>query len=647
MENKEWIPRNEYPRPQLRREDWTCLNGQWEFALDLSGSGIEREFWKNGAYPQTITVPFCPESKRSGIGFTDFMAAVWYRRKFSLTEEKLRGRVLLHFGAVDYHSHVWINGIAAGEHRGGYTPFTLDITALAKAGENEIVVCAEDDIRSGRQAGGKQSWHYASQGCFYTRTTGIWQTVWLECVPESYIRGLKITPDAMNGSVEIEAALENGDGAVLSVRVREARLRTGEAVPESEIQSGRVGGAGEAVCGKCAATTVCAENAETAVSAGADAEGAVVAQARVRSMGRLAKCTLTLEEAHLWTPETPYLYDLELTLEKDGMADRVQSYFGLRTVEWRDHKFYLNGKPLFMRMVLDQGFYPDGIYTAPDDAALARDILLAEELGFNGARMHEKVFEERYLYHADRLGYLVWGEYGNWGLNVSDAQGLEIFLPEWMEAVARDYSHPALIGWCPFNETFDEPFEQPRRMQDDEVVRTVYRVTKALDPTRPVIDTSGFYHVETDIYDVHDYEQYPQVFYERYGKMKAGDSCYDEKGSRQRYDGCTPLFMSEYGGTYWTNDEEARAHIQQDEGWKRWKAPQSPEEVCERYVGLTKTLLGSGAFCGFCYTQLTDIEQEINGLYTYDRKRKFSEAIYNRIREANRQTAAIEKGEEY
>ena len=543
-----------------------------------------------GDYPLKITVPFCPESTLSGIAFTDFIPACWYRRTFYLRQEEHTGRILLHFGAVDCTAYVYVNGKEAGQHRGGYTSFSLDITELAVIGENVLCVYAEDDVRSGLQTSGKQSADFSSHGCFYTRTTGIWQTVWLEFVPNAYIRSLRLLPDALNGMVQVEAELENAHDALLALKVQLA----GQTVVEKTV--------------RCASHTAC--------------------------------CTLEIPDPQIWSPESPVLYQLELRLQGRQETDEVRSYFGLRTVEWHDRKFYLNGKPLFMRLILDQGFYPDGIYTAPTDEALIHDIELAKSLGFNGARMHEKVFEERWLYHADRLGYLAWGEFGSWGLNVTTARGLELFLPEWMECVKRDFNHPAIIGWCPFNETFDIPLDAGRHAQDDEVIRQIYLVTKTLDPSRPVIDVSGFYHVQTDIYDLHDYEQVPQVFADHFSRMKVGDRLYDEKDNRQRYDWKTPLFMSEYGGTFWKADENARR--KQDTAWKRWKDPESEQEVIDRYVGLTTVLLKCPHFCGFCYTQLTDVEQEANGLFTYDRGQKFSPESLQRIRVANLQRAAIE-----
>ena len=412
-------------------------------------------------------------------------------------------------------------------------------------------------------------------------------------MPEAYISGLKIETDAFQKRVFATLELMDGEGAELQCQIFDGEK--------------------------------------------------VIQEQSVRTEGKAVTLAFFLPDAQLWTPENPHLYDMKLFLKKNGQTDELYSYFGIRTVEWKNHAFYLNGKPVFQRLILDQGFYPEGIYTAPTDQDLIHDIELSKELGFNGARLHEKVFEERFLYHADRLGYLVWGEYGNWGLDASLPESLGIFLPEWLEILKRDRNHPSIIGWCPFNETFDEPVENPRRAQDDEVIRNVYLVTKAVDSTRPVIDVSGFYHVETDIYDVHDYEQYKDVFYERYGKMNPGDPCWEdeEHGKRQKYDGKTPLFMSEFGGTFWATGTEYQP--QQDSGWSKWKNPESEDEVCDRCVGLMEVLLNSKAFCGYCYTQLTDVEQEMNGLYTYRREKKFSDENYQRIREMNLRKAAVEE----
>ncbi|MBE6725184.1 MAG: beta-galactosidase [Ruminococcaceae bacterium] len=583
------IPRPEHPRPQFVRDTWANLNGIWDFLFDFGNSGMDREFWKDEAFdgamkdsrmPTSITVPFCPESRLSGIGYTDWIAAVWYRRTFSLNEAQTAGRVLLHFGAVDYHSVVWINGRKAGEHKGGYSSFSFDITAFVNQGENTVTVYAEDDNRSGKQPVGKQSTKYQSHACSYTRTTGIWQTVWLEFTPKNAISYAKITP-----YVPARAAL-------IDVEV--------------------TGGA--------------------SVTAEAFYDGRLVGKASAKPVYGLAHLALQLGELHLWDAGQPELYDLVLTL--DG-ADTVKSYFGMRSVELDKNGLRLNGRPVFMRTVLDQGFNPEGVYTAPDDEFLRRDIELSMDLGMNGARLHQRVFEERFLYWADHLGYLVWGEYAD-GHRLNDADGIANFLPEWMETVRRDYSHPAIIGWCPENESYWCHDVNP-------ICQTAYYdVTKAMDPTRPVIDASGGVHFKTDMFDIHDYEQDPVRLKASLDKMLedpmyAHNPIHQEQLRLHVYEG-QPYWISEYGGTFWNPDEPG--------GWGYGNAPKTEEEFAARYAGLTGVLLDNPRICGFCYTQLTDIEQEQNGLYKYDRSRKFSDAVYDAIREANVRRAAMETEEE-
>ena len=570
------IPRPEYPRPQFVRPTWLNLNGPWQFEIDHGASGRARGLVEKDPLDQVIKVPFCPESRLSGIGYTDFMAAVWYRRTFTLPEEALEGRVLLHFGAVDYKAEAWVNGKSVGVHEGGYVSFTFDITEAAVAGENTLVVCADDKQREGRQPFGKQSDQYHSHGCSYTRTTGIWQTVWVEWVPSTYIQSFRLTPDAENGTVLIDAKLNQ------------------------PIKNGWL-------------TTIASfENALQGVRT------AFVNDDKVQLL-------LSVDDKHLWGPGHPALYDLRIELSAEGQTiDAVDSYFALRSVCFRGKTFLLNGAPLFQRLILDQGFYPDGIYTAPSDEALAHDIEMSMAMGFNGARLHQKVFEQRFLYHADRLGYICWGEMPSWGIDPARSHTLGIFLREWLEVIERDYNTPAIIGWCPYNEAWDESNEGLREL----TLSVTYRATKAVDKTRPVIDTSGGCHVETDIFDTHDYEQSVEIFSERYAP---GKPLYDRLQARQHYDGIKPMFVSEYGGIRWTDDVY---------GWGYGIGPKTGEEFIERYRGLTTALLNNPEHCGFCYTQLTDVEQEQNGLYTYERQAKFPPEI---IYEINTQKAACEK----
>ncbi len=565
------IPRPEHPNPQLERANWLNLNGEWDFEFDFGNSKYDSGILEKSEWEKKITVPFCPESKLSGIAYTDFIPAVWYRKTVNITSDQLNGNVILHFGAVDYETKLYVNGKKAGYHKGGYASFEFDITEYLAEGENTIVVNAVDDVRNSLIARGKQSELLKSHGCDYTRTTGIWQTVWLEFVPKAYIKSFKIYPDYLNGAVAISAVVEG----------------EGEFTVSASYEGKAMGS-----FSKNAASTVTGE--------------------------------IKLGEIHLWEVGCGRLYDLELTFGED----KVKSYFGLRNVKIDDYKFLINGKSVFQRLVLDQGFYADGIYTAPTDADLEKDIKLSLAVGFNGARLHQKVFEKRFLYHCDRLGYIVWGEYGNWGLDHSNPFALAAVLPEWCECVERDFNHPSIIGWCPFNETWDKD----GRKQFDDILSTVYRVTKHMDDTRPCIDTSGNFHVETDIYDVHDYEQDYNIFKENYDKLMTEGTLYERFPHRQMYSGKGCAWVSEYGGLQWSKGDRGDA-------WGYGNAPKTEQEFIERYAGLTDALLDNYRMFGFCYTQLYDIEQEQNGLYYYDRTPKFEPEIFRKI---NSRKAAIE-----
>ncbi len=561
------IPRPEPPNPQFERKEWLNLNGIWEFQLDMGKSGIERKMYELDHLEGQIVVPFCVESTLSGVQNLDFMPSVWYRRTFSVPENWNGGRVILHFGAADYETFVYINKQLAGSHKGGYSSFEMDITSLLKAGDNSLIVCAQDDIRSCTQPRGKQSSLYHSSGCDYTRCTGIWQTVWLEHLPDSHLKSFRFYPDVENQSVGIEAELTGNE--ILSVEVS----YKGKTVGQAQVQ-------GEPV----------------------------------------VHLTVPLTEKHLWEAGCGRLYDVKFIYGKD----QVQSYFGLRSVRLDGLKFLLNGKSIFLRMVLDQGYYRDGIYTAKDDETLKRDIQLSMDMGFNGARLHQKVFEPRFLYHCDRAGYLVWGEFPSWGFTVFDQNALVSLLPEWLEVLKRDCNHPSIIGWCPLNEIW---------RQTPEFQPIVYQATKAYDPARPCIDVSGYTHVmKSEIFDVHDYDPDPKHFRETYRRLSEEGVWEDRFG--YQYQG-QPIFVSEYGGIRWDLDSDLP-----EGSWGYGESPETEKEFLERYRGLTDALLENDHVMGFCYTQLYDIEQEVNGLYTYDRKPKFDPGV---IRAINSKKSPIEE----
>ncbi len=571
------IPRPEYPNPQFERTSWENLNGKWEFEIDKSISGKARRLYEAEKLNSEIIVPFCPESTLSGIGETDFLNSVWYKRHINIRETDCL--VMLHIGACDYLTTIYINGKEVGTHKGGYTAFAFDITDFVTVGDNTLVINAEDENRLGLQPKGKQANWYYSSGCDYTRTTGIWQTVWIEYVPKTHIESFKIYPDYKSSKVTIRSIVKGDEKLTVTAYY----------------------------------------------------QGKQVGMATAENCGQNADVTLELSETHPWEVGCGRLYDLELTYGDD----KVKSYFGLRNVSVDGYAFKLNGKTVFQRTVLDQGFYPDGIYTAPSEEAMIQDIQISLDAGFNGARLHEKVFEPRFLYHCDRMGYIVWGEYANWGLNHTELSALPTFLREWEEALERDFNHPSIIGWCPFNETWD----LYGKCQNDEVIEMIYKTTKLLDTTRPCIDTSGHFHVVTDIFDFHDYTQDVEKF------SKMADDLMNEGvlndanvggnptlSHRHKYNGQVS-FCSEYGGIKWDIEND-------NSSWGYGNAPTSEAEFIERYRGLTEALLRNTKMIGFCYTQLYDIEQERNGLYTYSRKPKFDMNIFKEI---NSQKAALEE----
>lgn len=568
-------PRPEHPNPMVVRENWMNLNGEWEFDFDFSVSARERKLYEKGSLPKKIIVPFCPESELSGIGYKDFIGGVCYRKEIYLSDEALSQRTILHFGAVDFECYVYVNGAEACHHIGGYSSFCADITTYVKSGKNEIFLIVEDDTRSKLQPCGKQSQKHNSYNCSYTRTTGIWQTVWIEFVPHDYIKSFRIYTDIENSLVTL----------------------TG---------------------------TVCGKNT---LSATVSYDGRVVGEGQIAANGSFVM-QIKLSELHLWEIGCGRLYDLTLKFGEDT----VKSYFGMRSVELDGFKVKINGKVVFLRMVLDQGYYPDGIYTAPTDDILKKDITLSLAAGFNGARLHQKIFEKRFLYHCDKAGYIVWGEHANFGMDYRSPIAAENFICEWAEAIERDFNHPSIIGWCPFTETWG----YAERTEKHRIVETAYKLTKQLDPTRLCIDVSGNYHYdEVDIWDVHEYEQNVENFKDYFAHI--GEGLVNDKiqradnGITQSYSG-QPVFISEYGGIKWSDKT--------DNAWGYGEAPQTEEEFRERYKGLTEAILNNPYVIGMCYTQLYDVEQECNGIYTYERKEKISPDFFRKI---NEQIAAVEK----
>lgn len=602
------LPRCEYPRPQFVRPRWLSLNGEWQFEIDQGDSGLERGLLER-ELRERILVPFCPESSLSGVEQRDFLNAVWYRRQVTVPQEWEGERVLLHFQAVDYDTTVWVDGQEVSRHRGGFTPFTCDLGL--RAGQTlTIVVRARDDYHL-PQPRGKQAQRYADYACFYTRTTGIWQSVWLEPVPLYALKRPRITPDVARGLFHLEQPITaNRPGLRLYARLCDQE----QIVVEAE----------------CAA-----------------------------DLDLTPALDLVIPEQHrrLWSPGDPYLYDLliELRDQQGQVVDSARSYAGLRSIALDGRAIKINGQVIFQRLVLDQGYYPDGILTAPSDEALARDIQRSLDVGFNGARLHQKVFEERFLYHADRLGYLVWGEFPDWGqLSRMPGRGRDYspsFVAQWLEALERDYSHPSLIGWCGLNETVnDNSYERSDQITNlDDITRAMFLAAKAFDRTRPVLDASGYTHrvPETDVYDSHDYLsegdfwQAFERFKERHAHLGKGQAYVNDVSwgyaasvpYRQQ-----PYFVSEFGGIWWSID--LKPEEKSGAGWGYGQTPDTIEEFYRRFAALCETLLNNPQMFGYCYTQLTDVSIEQNGLYTYDRRLKFDAA---RLRAIQQRPAAIEE----
>jgi beta-galactosidase/beta-glucuronidase len=581
------------------RPDWLNLNGPWQFEIDAGDTGLERGL-RERDLAGTITVPFAPESELSGIGNTDFMPAVWYRRTVTIPAEWAGRRTLLHFGAVDHDATVWVNGVEVVRHRGGFSPFTADLSGVARPGEEATIVVRARDSRHGPQARGKQSTRYHNYECLYTRTTGIWQTVWLEPVPDVHLRRPRITPDVAGSAFTVVAPLSaNRPGNSVRVTVSD---------PDGVVVAGTVR---------------------------ADID-----------LSPTVRLELPAGRVRLWEPGDGFLYDVKIELldAAGAVIDAVDSYAGLRSVSIDGKRLLINGKPVFQRLVLDQGYYPDGLMTAPSDEALLRDIELSLAAGFNGARLHQKVFEERFLYHADRLGYLVWGEFGDWG---SHAEGehkhTASFVTQWLEVLERDVSHPSIIGWCPLNETGQVIHDHLTHL--DDVTRGMFLATKLADPTRPVIDASGYSHrvPETDVYDSHNYEQEPEAFAEQLSGLSKDQPYVNDIEGRPisvPYRG-QPYFVSEYGGIWW-NPELAGTEQAADRStsWGYGQRVRTEEEFHERFAGLTGVLLDDPDMFGYCYTQLTDVFQEENGIYRFDRSTKLD---VSRVRAAQTREAAYER----
>ena len=567
-----------HPRPQLTREQWQDLCGRWEFAHDDEDAGLAAGWWRGDKpFDRVITVPFPPESSASGVHEPAPRPVVWYRRTFTAPAAE---RLLLHFGAVDYRARVWVNGTQVATHVGGHAPFHVDITHVLVSGEQVVVVRAEDRVDDLTQPRGKQYWEPEPEVIWYHRTTGIWQPVWLEPLPATHIGELEWRPSAAAGTVALRAGIE-GPATGLSLRVR---LTLGDRVLADD---------------------------RYAVDGGSVARSITLPRGDFR-----------------WSPADPRLIDAEVSLVRgDAAVDTVRSYVGLRDVGIRDGRFTLNGERLFLRLVLAQGYWPESHLAAPSEDALRREVELIKELGFNGVRVHQKVEDPRFLYWCDRLGLLVWGEMAN--AYEYSVDGVARFTAEWLAVVRRDVSHPSVVTWVPVNESWGTPalHDDPRQRH---FLESLYHLTHAVDGTRPVISNDGWEHATSDVWTVHDYSPSAEDLTSRYGTAQAVDAAFgrDWPGPRRIHladpvRGDQPLMVTEFGGLSYTPNAGER--------WFGYRTVANAADLLASYERLVTALVGSDQVAGYCYTQLTDTEQEVNGLLTEAREPKVDPGEIRRI----------------
>lgn len=571
------IPRPEYPRPDFVRQLWININGEWEFEFDDANEGLLLGWSDGRELPRRIIVPFAYQTELSGINDKSIHEFLWYARTVQLSQQTCEHDLLLNFGAVDYAATVWVNGQEVGHHQGGHVPFQFDIAPYVKPGPNRLTLRVEDR-QDPQQPRGKQSHTGQPHGIDYYCTSGVWQTVWLEPVPALRIEEIRTSTDAKKNILDVTVFLHAPSSAWrIEVEVLEQEKRVAIAEDKTAVATGRL--------------------------------------------------QLTIPYAKLWSPEKPNIYDLKIRLfDGQKLLDEVESYFGLRGIELRDGQVLLNGNPTYLKLVLDQGYWPEGLLTAPTDEALQTDIGWAKMFGFNGVRKHQKIEDPRWLYWCDRLGLMVWEEMPN--AREWSATAEQRLSAEWQEAIRRDYNHPCIVTWVPVNESMGFPGLAEQHAGQYAFIERMVNVTRRLDSSRPVIDNDGWEHTDiTDICAIHDYTPNSEKLSTRYQDMMTGgnlpvkvwisDKPLFARGSRYRGQ---PIVLSEVGG--FLAIPPGIPPEKRDLLYQFYDSFQTSEELVEKYRDLLKGIASLKFLSGFCYTQLTDIEQEINGLLTYDRHPK-------------------------
>jgi beta-galactosidase/beta-glucuronidase len=580
--------REEYPRPQFQRDRWMHINGTWDFVFDDENRGLQEKWYERFPEALTIQVPFAYQTRLSGIHDPSFHDVLWYRKKLEIPVLWSGKEIILHFGAVDYRCSVYINGNLVTHHEGGNSSFEILITHELKPCGNELVVRVEDPSTDETIPRGKQYWQEQQKFIYYTRTSGIWQSVWLE--PVDYIRldHVRYQPDIDNGDIAIEYELVVPQGTICEDLAVRTEIRFGE---------------------------------QTLLSDQAGVNGNYLKRT-YNLLNRFFDRSNVHGTGWLWTPETPNLFFVTFTLLKAGQViDRVESYFGMRKISVDNDRIMLNNRPYYMKLVLDQGYFPDGLLTAPTDEDLKKDIELAKQMGFNGARKHQKVEDPRYLYWADQLGFLVWGEMANCAEYSEEAVGR--ITREWIEVVKRDYNHPSIVVWVPINESWGVSRVGLDGRQQAHIT-SLYYLTKALDATRLVLSNDGWEHTISDVLTIHNYRSAEEVGL----TYRTADSAVNTfpchrmlyaEGYAYRGE---PIILSEYGGIAYK--------VSVEDGWG-YSSVTSVEDYVKAYESFGRALQSSSVLQGFCYTQLTDVEQEINGLLAYDRTPKCSLDSIKRI----------------
>lgn len=579
------VYREEYPRPQFVRNEWQNLNGEWEFSFDYKNLGIYQKWYENKEFESKINVPFAYQSKLSGIFSNEACDIVWYKRNFKVNENWKNKKIILHFGAVDYICKVYINSQFVGEHEGGNTNFEFDITPYLNWEQETIVVYAYDPWNEQTLPRGKQFWKQQSEGIWYTRTTGIWQTVWLEPVsPKANIDYVHFTPNIDDGNVTLDLNL-TGDFKDLNLSVQisfneniiihdKYKLNSHNLIKTIDIYQGDIFRSFNHNVGWC------------------------------------------------WEPENPNLFDVKLELvdENETILDNVNSYFGMRKIHTEDGIVYLNNRPYYQKLILDQGYWRDGLLTAPHDEDFIKDINLAKSMGFNGCRKHQKVEDPRFLYWADKLGFLVWGEFANSAYY--NNQYAKRISTEWFDVIKRDYNHPSIVTWVPLNESWGV-YGIDKNKQHQHHSQALYHQIHSIDKTRLVISNDGWELTITDICAIHNYDHGLATEKQKYEYFKKSLSTKDEilkskPAGRNIYangfKNCgEPIMLTEFGGIAYTKNSET--------GWG-YTTASTEEEFISDYKRIIDAVYSSDIIYGFCYTQLTDVEQEMNGLLTYDREAK-------------------------